>query len=283
MPWVKITDTFDDDVDLETMSAEAVALFLCGTTYCARKLTDGFIPKARAERLPFSSKQAISMLCEGKNPWWVKVEGGYQVRSYLRYNPTKERVLADRAAGAERVRRMRGGQNDDVTPLHTPLRTPLVTGGVTPTSHIPYPISHIPEEIDISSQDSQAAPVPVADIAIDIKPPKKPRPDISWFDPWFEQFKAAYPKRHGNNWKQAGIKLKRLFEGSIPPDPKEVLAGAVAYAKTNPEPNFTAHVTTWVNQSRWCADYTQVAHTPTKPGDKFKTWTPEDLAEMGGE
>lgn len=279
MPWVKITDTFDDDVDLETMSAEAVALFLCGTTYCARKLTDGFIPKARAERLPFSSKQAISMLCEGKNPWWVKVEGGYQVRSYLRYNPTKERVLADRAAGAERVRRMRGGQNDDVTPLHTPLRTPLVTGGVTPTSHIPYPISHIPEEIDISSQDSQAAPVPVAVI----NPPKKPKPDLSWFDPWFEEFKSAYPKRPGNNWKQAGIKLKRLFDGSSPPDPKEVLAGAVAYARTNPEPEFTKMVTSWVSQRSWCADYTQVAHTPTKPGDKFKTWTPEDLAEMGGE
>ena len=142
----------------------------------------------------------------------------------------------------------------------------------------PEPGIYISSIISKNLKDSKDAPVPVAEI----KPSRKSKPDLTWFEPWFEQFRAAYPKRQGNNWKQAGIKLKRLFEGSSPPDPKEVLAGAVAYAKTNPEPDFTAHVTTWVNQSRWCADYSQVAHTPTKPGDKFKTWTPEDLAEMGG-
>jgi hypothetical protein len=157
MPWLKMTDEFDDDVSLETMSAAAVALFLCGSTYCARKLTDGFISTDRAQRLPFSSPEAILMLCAGEKPWWVKVEGGYQIRSYLKYNPTKERVLADRAATSERVRRMREGQKEDVTPLQTPVQTPLVTPCGTPTSHIPYPISHIQEETQVvTSTDRQA-------------------------------------------------------------------------------------------------------------------------------
>jgi len=137
---------------------------------------------------------------------------------------------------------------------------------------------------DISSQDSQAAPVPVADINIDIKPKAKAtKPDASWFGPWFEEFKTAYPKRPGNNWKQAATKLKRLFEGSNPPNPNEVLNGAKSYAKTNPEPQFTAHVTTWVNQARWAADYSQVTHTPTKAAGNAPVWTPEDIARMMGE
>jgi len=174
------------------------------------------------------------------------------------------------------------GFEPDVTRDHrdVTLNSHDVTGDVTPSCHATTTTTTTTtEQIDISSINSGAAPVPVAVI----NPPKKPKPDLSWFDPWFEQFKSEYPKRHGNNWKQAGIKLQRLFDGTNPPDPKEVLAGAVAYAKTNPEPEFTKMVTSWINQKSWCADYSQVPHTPTKPGDKFKTWTPEDLAEMGGE
>jgi hypothetical protein len=165
---------------------------------------------------------------------------------------------------------------DDVTRDVTPSCRATTTTTTTTTN----------TEIDISSQDSQAAPVPVADIDIDIdKRPKAKaaKPDASWFGPWFEEFKTAYPKRQGNNWKQAATKLKRLFEGSNPPNPNEVLNGAKSYANTNPEPQFTAHVTTWVNQARWAADYSQVAHTPSKPTGNAPVWTAEDIARMMGE
>jgi len=137
------------------------------------------------------------------------------------------------------------------------------------------------EQDTLSSENSQAAPVPVAKRKPKAK--KAPKPDGSWLDSWIQDFKLAYPKRHSHNWVDATARFKRLFEGSSPPDPKQVLAAAAAYARTNPEPKYTATITTWIKEQRWCADYTQVAHTPTKPGDKFKTWTPEDLAEMGGE
>lgn len=98
MPWVKFDDGFDDSEDIDSMSCEAIALNLCGTTWSSRNLTDGFIPDARVRKLPGGhSESAIAELCFGPKPWWIKTDGGYQIRSFLKYNPSGEEVKERRA------------------------------------------------------------------------------------------------------------------------------------------------------------------------------------------
>jgi len=68
----------------------------------------------------------------GNAPFWYEVEGGYQIRPYLKFNPSKEQVLKERAASSERVGRFRNGArnavtnavtNASVTPAPVPVNT----------------------------------------------------------------------------------------------------------------------------------------------------------------
>lgn len=86
MGWVRADDQFDDDPDIDTMSTDAIALFWCANTWSSRNRTDGFIPKERARKLPGGTAKGLKDLLKGESPWWVPVEGGYQIRNYLKFN-----------------------------------------------------------------------------------------------------------------------------------------------------------------------------------------------------
>ncbi|MEQ1936528.1 MAG: hypothetical protein ABL962_21975, partial [Fimbriimonadaceae bacterium] len=107
MPWVRTDDRFHEDPDLDYLSPEAVCLDKCAISWCSLNLTDGFIPSMRVTKLHGFSSEAIVLLttacAPGNKPWWIEVDGGYQIRSYLKYNPSREQVLSDRASGKERA------------------------------------------------------------------------------------------------------------------------------------------------------------------------------------
>jgi hypothetical protein len=65
-------------------------------------------------------------------------------------------------------------------------------------------------------------------------------------EPLFEGFWAAYPKKVGKGAARKAYRnaLKRAFYD-------EILAGAKAYAASKPDPQFTAHASTWLNADRW--------------------------------
>ncbi len=91
MPWGKLDDQFDDQPEIDYMSTDAIALFVCSITWSCRNLTDGFIPSARARKLPGGhNRKAVEELLEGEKPWWVEVDGGFAIRSFLKYNPSGE-------------------------------------------------------------------------------------------------------------------------------------------------------------------------------------------------
>lgn len=187
MPWVRFDDRFDDQDDIDLMSCEAIALNLCATTWSSRNRTDGFIPEARARRLPGGTAEAIQQLCSGDKPWWERVEGGYQIRSFLKYNPSAEDVRAYRQAAAERKAKSRDGYRadatngaDDVTGAVTDAGCHTVTDAVTdagqrpenaachsvspsrvPVSRIPYP--DIPNDDDARVPDAPPPEVPEGD------------------------------------------------------------------------------------------------------------------------
>lgn len=106
MPWVRLDDGFDEHAELEALSDGALRMLICSWTYSGRNLTDGFIPDARVLRLtPTAKPRHIDELLAGGH--WLRVEGGYQVPSFLTYNPSRAKVLEERAQSAERVRKHR--------------------------------------------------------------------------------------------------------------------------------------------------------------------------------
>jgi hypothetical protein len=104
MPWVRLDDQFPDHPKIDQAGPLAGWLYVCGLAYCNRQLTDGFIPKATMPRLstvPAPAKHAAALVAAGL---WDAVEGGWQVHDYLDFQPAREKVLAERAANAERQR-----------------------------------------------------------------------------------------------------------------------------------------------------------------------------------
>lgn len=102
MPWVKIDDNFASHPKVIAAGPAAGWLYVCGLTYAARYLTDGFIPERQ-----------VRMLADVDNPdtiaarlvevgLWERVGGGYMIHDYLKYNPSSEQVRRDREEAAKR-------------------------------------------------------------------------------------------------------------------------------------------------------------------------------------
>jgi len=120
MTWVKLDDQFTSHPKLIQAGPLAGWLYICGLTYCARYLTDGFIPSPAVRLLADLKKnqEQVDSLVEAG--LWVKCEGGYQVHDYLDYNPSSEQVRHERTAAKERMNRHRSPEvrpnNDRTSP-----------------------------------------------------------------------------------------------------------------------------------------------------------------------
>lgn len=104
MSWAKFDDNFANHPKISELGSLAIPggwLFVCGTLYCAKFLTDGYIPLRQVVMLtsfeglvaddePVTLKRVIDALLDVG--LWEEAEGGYQVHDYLKYNPSKEKA-----------------------------------------------------------------------------------------------------------------------------------------------------------------------------------------------
>ena len=116
MTWFKVDDGLADHPKVEALlagsfSESALALWVTCGAWCAKHLTDGFVPVARVKRSGFkhSDRAALDLVRVGM---WESVDGGFQFKSWSDYQPTRARVEADRSATAEKVRRHRKGSSE---------------------------------------------------------------------------------------------------------------------------------------------------------------------------
>lgn len=107
MPWFKLDDSFDSHPKVIAAGNEAAGLYVRCGTYCARHLTDGFVPEHVA--LLYGSRELADTLVRTK--LWRRVRGGWRMPDYLAYNPSAQTVDKERAAKAERQRRWREGRS----------------------------------------------------------------------------------------------------------------------------------------------------------------------------
>nr|WP_294522617.1 hypothetical protein [uncultured Rhodopila sp.] len=107
MSAITFDDQFHDDPDLDFISDSAAILHVCGIAYCARNLTDGLIPKPRVLKLKGGTEQSAKELVS--IGWWLDCGDYYSIRSFLKYNYSKEDVIKRREKTKERVTRFRNG------------------------------------------------------------------------------------------------------------------------------------------------------------------------------
>lgn len=103
--WTKLSDNFFSHPKIVAAGRDARDLYLAGLLHCNRHLTDGFIGTEYLRRLAADAeidnvKRAVSRLVE--NNLWHVVEKGYQVHDFLDYNPSAEKVRAEKRATIER-------------------------------------------------------------------------------------------------------------------------------------------------------------------------------------
>lgn len=106
MSWVKLDDRIFDNPKIAALSDAAKVAYLEATCYCARELTDGFIPMNKAKALagkPRVIQELIPQL-------WEPTSSGFRVHDYLKYNPTREQVVREREAAKRRMSGIRSGE-----------------------------------------------------------------------------------------------------------------------------------------------------------------------------
>jgi hypothetical protein len=98
-------------------------------------------------------------------------------------------------------------------------------------------------------------------------------------EPLFEGFWEVYPRKVGKGGARKAYRqaLKRAYHA-------EILAGAKAYAASKPDPQFTAHASTWLNADRWLDEPdhkpSSVTRGPWKPIEPEKLPEPSSPAEL---
>ena len=97
MTWAKIDDNFCDHPKVVQAGPVAIGLWTCALSYCAKYLTDGFIPTNQVKRILIDlddpMQVAEKLVSVGL---WEMSDGGFIFHDYLVYNPSKEQVLKDR-------------------------------------------------------------------------------------------------------------------------------------------------------------------------------------------
>lgn len=108
MPWVRFDDMFPINRKVDGLTGDAFRLHVSAIFWCARNLTDGFVPESDLElvtaRVKGVRKHAHELV---ERDLWITRPGGWLINDYLEFQPSKEKVLADREAAAERQRRWR--------------------------------------------------------------------------------------------------------------------------------------------------------------------------------
>jgi len=132
--WVRLDDGMPSCPKIAALSDAAFRAHIIGLCYCGRWLTDGFIPTTEAPPKVLLD-ELLAKPRIGESPW-EETDGGYEIHDYLVYNPSREKVLAEREAKASRQAEWRernaarnasssDSQNDRPVPVPVPVPSPI--------------------------------------------------------------------------------------------------------------------------------------------------------------
>lgn len=111
--WVKVDDGLPEhrkvfaaasDLGGPHNYARVISMFIQGSCYAARNLTDGFLPIAVVRRFHDSNPAQLARSLV-KAALWEHAEGGFQIHDYQEYNPLASTVKEKRARDSARKKR----------------------------------------------------------------------------------------------------------------------------------------------------------------------------------
>lgn len=114
MPWFRLDDSFHSHPKVIAAGNEAIGLFIRCGTYAAQNLTDGAVRRDiavlyGAETHPWGADGSRGTETLGdilvKVGLWHRTRAGWRIHDYLDYNFSREQVLKERKAAAERQRK----------------------------------------------------------------------------------------------------------------------------------------------------------------------------------
>jgi hypothetical protein len=135
MPWFKVDDGFPTSKAVlripRKQRCQAVGLWTLAGAWCAKELTDGFVPEYILDDLGATKAVAQKLVVA---ELWESVDGGWKFIGWGKYQPTRAQVLEEREREAERKRKWReakkaaqsrsSSQVDDCSSDECPSGTP---------------------------------------------------------------------------------------------------------------------------------------------------------------
>lgn len=149
MPWVRLSDDWYDDPELVAAGPLAMMVWPLLISWSARNLQDGLVPSGQVRRLvDWSSlgvdpEQAIAQLVACGR--LQEIAGGHLIVNFLKYQPSREKVLKDRGDARGRAAKSRDRAKG--------VRE-TCGDGADPPVPVPVPVpdtSHLPSTSDLSS------------------------------------------------------------------------------------------------------------------------------------
>lgn len=150
MPWVRLSDDWYDDEDLIEAGPAAMLVWPLLITWSLRNLKDGKVPSRQVRRLVdwhelgIDPAQVIASLVEVGR--LQEIAGGYLIVNFLKYQPSKEKVLADREASKVRAAKSRDRQREGAEGV----RDACADGADAP---VPGPVPDLESSSSSSSSD----------------------------------------------------------------------------------------------------------------------------------
>lgn len=197
MSWVRLDEDFTDHPKVVEAGPLAGWLHVKALSYCNRYLTDGRVPGpvartlvswedvapirdvSRGDKLSSESinVQLVARLVGAG--MWIEVDGGYQIHDYLKFQPSRAKVQAERET--ERVRK-EAWRTAKEAKKSTHLVPPVVPLGQTAVSQLGPALSDSVSDTDTKDQ-------------------KKPSPASPWeFEEACERvYREVYPRHEGKS------------------------------------------------------------------------------------
>lgn len=165
MSWAKLCDHIDIDPDILKLHPDAFAYFVGTITYSSRHLTDGLIEAdAAPDILRFRGGRKINvgraLAALEKHGFLDPVEGGWQVRNYLKFNPSRAQVEARRAATLIRVNKCYGkkGRKKRITADVSNVQPDVNAANADASNNSPVPDPELSKKEDPNPGCVGAAP-----------------------------------------------------------------------------------------------------------------------------
>jgi hypothetical protein len=155
MSWAKFDDQYPDHPKIVEVGPLGMALHTAATCYCARYLTNGFVPKKQIVKL--INLEGISIDGHAVTNGEVTEElirvglfevatGGYKIHDYDKYNPPAEQIKAEREVSRQRQEKWRTEhrQKDGKLGCHAVTNGEVTTAPSPSPSPVPLKEIHSP-------------------------------------------------------------------------------------------------------------------------------------------